>query len=400
MGRQVKDKDILKDRTGGKGKPNSSCCGQAADITLDRTAEVCPPEGQGRGTGLPEWAVGYVSTPAGKVLKVSPVWSRADHIGHIKCRIGSFRDDYTVPPGLYAVGEPDKGSDVFVSANYKLSFDMLRRDVNGLNAWILVLDTKGINVWCAAGKGTFGTDELVGRINATELNDVVDHRRIIVPQLGAPGISAHTVKSETGFRVYYGPVESRDIPAFVKAGYDATPEMRTIKFSLYDRLLLTPMELRPAMKHFPLYAAIVLLFFGLMPSGLLFRDAIDGGLPFIFLGFISILAGAVFTPVLLPYIPFRAFSVKGWIVGMLSVYLTTRFSGVLAGSDTTLIVTTYLFFPALSSYMAVLFTGSTVFTGMSGVKKELQYAIPVYLSMTILSVLMLIVFKLGQWRLL
>ena len=67
---------------------------------------------------------------------------------------------YTVEPGLYSVGNPGNDSPVLVSANYKLTFDVLRRNLAGLNCWLLILDTKGINVWCAAGKGTFGTDEL------------------------------------------------------------------------------------------------------------------------------------------------------------------------------------------------------------------------------------------------
>jgi hypothetical protein len=385
----VKDKKLL-DK-----KP--ACCGPAADISFDRArgGELSADK-----AGLPEWAVGYVATSAGMVLKISSDWSRSDHIGQLKCRIGSWRDDYRVEPGLYAVGEPGKASDVFVSANYKLSFDTLRRDVKGLDAWILVLDTRGINVWCAAGKGTFGTDELVKRIDSTGLSRVVEHRRIILPQLGAPGISAHEVKEGTGFRVYYGPVDSGDIRAFVAAGYEADEKMRLIKFSLYDRLVLTPMELRPALRHFPVYIAIVLIFFGLKPEGLIFWDAMANGLPFIYFGFISILAGAFFTPLLLPYIPFKAFSVKGWVVGAVSVYLSMRLFGVLADRDTTLLIITYLFFPVVSSYMAVLFTGSTVFTGMSGVKKELKYAIPVYLSSAAVSALLLIVFKLGQWRIL
>ena len=74
--------------------------------------------------------------------------------------------DYRVEPGLYAVGSPTADSPVLVSANYKMSFDRLRSALPGVDAWILVLDTKGINVWCAAGKGTFGTDELVRRIEA------------------------------------------------------------------------------------------------------------------------------------------------------------------------------------------------------------------------------------------
>ena len=115
-------------------------------------------------------------------------------------------------PGLYAVGEPDRESDVFVTANYKLSFDILRRELKGLNAWIIVLDTKGINVWCAAGKGTFGTNELINRINEINLHNVVSHRRIIIPQLGAVGVNARIVHQRTGFRVYFGPVHAKRHP--------------------------------------------------------------------------------------------------------------------------------------------------------------------------------------------
>lgn len=93
---------------------------------------------------------------------------------------------YTVDPGLYGIGDPDPESPVLVTANYKMSFDLLKRAVSGLDAWILVLDTFGINVWCAAGKGTFGTDESVDRIESSGLGDVVSHRRLIVPQSVPP----------------------------------------------------------------------------------------------------------------------------------------------------------------------------------------------------------------------
>jgi CO dehydrogenase/acetyl-CoA synthase gamma subunit (corrinoid Fe-S protein) len=105
---------------------------------------------------------------------------------------------YTVEPGIYAIGEPTAESPVFVSANYRLSFNRLRSGLAGRDGWILVLDTKGINVWCAAGKGTFGTEELVNRIETVGLGGIVAHRKLIVPQLGAPGISAHEVKQQSG----------------------------------------------------------------------------------------------------------------------------------------------------------------------------------------------------------
>ena len=185
----------------------------------------------------------------------------------IKSRVSGFRMNYTVPPGLYAVGGPTAESDVFVTANYKLSFDILRRELKDMDAWILVLDTKSINVWCAAGKGTFGTDELIQRISATSLDKVVSHRGLILPQLGAVGVHASEVKAKTGFWVAFGPVRAKDIPAYVAAGYKKTVEMRTVKFPVLDRLILTPMEINPAMKKFPWFAGAVLLIFGIEPSG-------------------------------------------------------------------------------------------------------------------------------------
>ena len=151
---------------------------------------------------------------------------------------------YSIAAGLYAVGEPTMDSEIFVSANYKLSFDVLRRELKEMDAWILVLDTKGINVWCAAGKGTFGTDELIKRILEVNLGAVVSHRRIILPQLSAVGVSAGIVQKKTEFRVSFGPVRAQDILAYVRAKCKKTPEMSTIRFSIFDRLILTQQRLQ------------------------------------------------------------------------------------------------------------------------------------------------------------
>src|SRR5208283_1677560 len=169
------------------------------------------------------------------IMKTSSEWSRSDHWGQVKCRISGFRMKYVVKPGIYALGEPGRESEVFASANYKLSFDILRRSLKGLNAWILALDTKGINVWCAAGKGTFGTEELIKRIRESRLPTVVDHKRIIVPQLCAPGVNAREVQKVTGFKVHFGPVYAKDIPAYLIAGYRKSDAMRQVKFPLFDR---------------------------------------------------------------------------------------------------------------------------------------------------------------------
>lgn len=346
---------------------------------------------------VPQWARGTVATPAGSVFRVTSEWSRADTWGMIKSRLSAFRMNYPVPPGLYAVGDPTKDSDVFVTANYKLTFDTLRRELKGLDAWVLVLDTGSINVWCASGKGTFGTDELVHRIAAVKLDSVVSHRRLILPQLGAVGVNAAAVRKRTGFRVSFGPVEARDIQAYVRAGYKKTPDMSTIRFSMLDRLVLTPMEINPAMKKYPWVAAGILLVFGLQPTGILFERAWTGGLPFLLLALLSVFTGAFVTPLLLPYVPFRSFAVKGWVVGMLATLAATRIVDITAVNDRLLLITAYLLFPALSSYVALQFTGSTTFTGMSGVKKELRIGIPIYIGAAAVSFILVILYKIREW---
>jgi len=135
---------------------------------------------------------------------------RKNRRDHIMARLGYHRFSHLVEPGLYSLGSPSPVSPVFVTANYTLSFDALRTSIKGIDAYILVLDTKGINVWCAAGKGTFGTAEVIGRVQEAELAQVVSHRRLILPQLGAPGVSAHEVQKQTGFRVDYGPVRAAE----------------------------------------------------------------------------------------------------------------------------------------------------------------------------------------------
>src|SRR5512142_3172012 len=153
---------------------NASCCATpaaAAPASKDMARDLlCCPSKEKK---APSWTDGAVPTPAGAVPRITSAWTAADTWGMVKSRTSGFRMHYAVPPGRYALGNPTASSDVFVSANYKLSFDILRRELAGLSAWVLVLDTKSINVWCAAGKGTFGTDELVTRITETKLAETV-----------------------------------------------------------------------------------------------------------------------------------------------------------------------------------------------------------------------------------
>ncbi len=169
-------------------------------------------------------------------------------MGSVKARWQIGRMHYKVDPGLYALGNPDGSSPVLVTANYKMSFDRLRSALPKTDGWILVLDTNGINVWCAAGKGTFGTEELAFRVVSSGLDRVVSHRQLILPQLAGPGVAAHEVKKRCGFGVVYGPIRAEDIPAFLENGLKATAGMRVKTFNTWERFVLIPVELVDALK--------------------------------------------------------------------------------------------------------------------------------------------------------
>ena len=324
------------------------------------------------------------------IPEVSAKLTYTDYVGAIKVRWGIGRNNYTVAPGLYKVGRPGRTSDVFVSANYKLSFDTLRKNLESINAWILVIDTKGVNVWCAAGKGTFGTDNLVKSIKKTALENVVQYRRIIVPQLGAVGIAAHKVKEQTGFRVIFGPVQARDIREFVNAGYKTTPEMRKITFPIHERAKLIPVDLMYGKYKLLLALFILFVFSGLDNSGFLFKKMIETcSFPLInVIG--AYLAGIVIAPLLLPVIPFRAFSLKGAFWGLVVFIFINMFFEVYFIER----IATGLISLAVASFVTMNFTGSSTYTSLSGVKREMKWAIPFQVVFASVGLILFIISKL------
>jgi hypothetical protein len=305
---------------------------------------------------------------------VTAKWSREDRWGTLKVRWSLGRMQYKVRPDLYALGKPDPNSRVFVTANYKLSFDHLRRALDGLDAWILVLDTKGINVWCAAGKKTFSTKEVVRRIRIHHLDQIVDHRKIILPQLGATGVAAHEVKKMTGFSVIFGPVKASDIKPFLEAGLKATDSMRRVTFPLAERLKLIPVDIFYGRYYLLAVPAVFLILSGLSAKGFALNDAIGTGGRSVVNLYAGYLAGCALTPILLPWVPFRRFSLKGLLTGWLAALLLA-FAGTL-GRGPVEMISWFLMISAISSFMAMNFTGSSTYTSLSGVQKEMKTAVP------------------------
>ena len=324
------------------------------------------------------FVVGSISTSIGRVPQVSSSLRSADYWGMFKVRWKIGRMSYKVDPGLYALGRPDDRSPVLVTANYKMTFDRLREALPNRSAWILVLDTKGINVWCAAGKGTFGTEELAARIRLSGLAQVVSHRELILPQLSGPGVAAHQVQKLSGFKVIYGPIRAKDLGAFLDAGLRATPEMRRKTFTPLERAVLVPGEFVGAMK-FGLFILPIFFFLGgLGGPADYWMDAWNHGLVAVQALIAAILVGTVLTPILLPFLPGRAFSLKGFFLGIIAAFILIMIRADDFATMTGLLETlAWLFMiPAISAYLAMDFTGCSTYTSLSGVKKEMRFALP------------------------
>ena len=334
------------------------------------------------------FVIGRIKTPVGEVPQVSSelVWN--DRWGAVKARWGVGRMHFTVDPGIYALGNPNEESPVLATANYKMSFDALRRALPGLDVWLLVLDTRGINVWCAAGKGTFGTGGLVGRIQSSGLERVVTNRKIILPQLSGPGVAGYQVKNLSGFQAIFGPIRAQDLPAYLSAGGRATPDMRRKTFTLRERAVLIPVELVQAFKPTLLVMLAFFLLSGFGGSAGYGTNLGHQGSWSVLALLTALLTGAVLTPLLLPWIPGRAFSLKGGILGLASAWGLILLRGFFSGNGFHPLesLAWLLLLPAISAYLAMNFTGASTYTSLSGVRKEMRRAVPLQIGAGVLGI--------------
>ena len=327
-----------------------------------------------------------ISTEAGPVPVVSTSKSFFDWVGGAVARLGLNRDHYLVAPGLYSIGEPDRAAPILVTANYKLSFDTLRFALPGMNVWLLVLDTCGINVWCAAGKGTFSTEELVLRVKASGLEKLVDHRRLVVPQLGATGVSAQQVKKQSGFSVKYGPIRASDVTTWLDNGAREFEGMRDVTFTLKERAELIPVEFHLVIKSMWWLFPLLFLLSGIGPDLEFSSRLMSRGMWMISALLTGVVSGLILVPLLLPWLPGRSFALKGAVAGLISGLLLLFWleMGLSQPESAALLALVVV----MSSYLGMNFTGSTPYTSPSGVEWEMRRAIPVQFCLSVGAVLL------------
>ncbi|MFQ5814134.1 MAG: corrinoid protein-associated methyltransferase CpaM, partial [Anaerolineae bacterium] len=212
-----------------------------------------------------------------------------------------------VRPGLYAIGSPGRSSPVLVTGNYDLTVRRVVRDIQGVDAYLLVADSRGINVWCAAGGGHFTAEKVIAAVKTSGVERFVDHHTLILPQLCANGVDGWRVRQETGWHVRWGPTYSQDIPAYLAASRHKTEEMRRVKFPLQSRLEMV---------------AVVAGFYGLLmilPVAIFWRAHLIPVLA-------SMVALGLAFGVFMPWLPGRNGLSKGAFLAGLSVVLTIAWS--------------------------------------------------------------------------
>jgi len=138
--------------------------------------------------------------------------------------------------GLRRIGNPGPESPVLVTCNFDLTVKRLTKILRGFSIWLLVADSKGINVWCAAGGEELNTHSAVSIVKTSGIADKVNHRTLILPPFGAPGINAAEVKSQTGWKTKWGPVRAEDIPRFIQDNFKRDVNMKRVTYDLKERL--------------------------------------------------------------------------------------------------------------------------------------------------------------------
>jgi len=140
------------------------------------------------------------------------------------------------PVRLIKVGNPDDKSPVLATCNFYITVQRLLKALEGRDVWLLVAQSGGVNVWCAAGGDEFNTESIVSAVKTSGINKLVSHRELILPPLGGPGISASRVREKTGWKVRWGPVRDIDIPLYLDQGKRRTEAMKRVTYDWKERL--------------------------------------------------------------------------------------------------------------------------------------------------------------------
>ena len=148
---------------------------------------------------------------------------------------------FATKTGLRTLGSPNRSSPVFLTCNFNLTVSRVKRALKGVDCYLLVANTKGINVWCAATGGHLSNHSVISVIKTSGIEDKIDHKIIILPQLAAAGVEPKVIKQKTSWTIVWGPVDVKDVKEFIKLSDEKTEQMRKVNFPWYHRIEMAAM---------------------------------------------------------------------------------------------------------------------------------------------------------------
>ena len=302
-----------------------------------------------------------------KHLKLVPL----DYIKALTSWVHAFRRTYVIEPGLYYTGDKyDPDAPLIATSNYHLTVFLVLRHLQGTNTRLLVVDTDGINVWCAAGKGQFGNTTIKAQLNRydTEVMWGETKPTLILPKFGLAGVNLSELQ-KSGVKPVIGPLYAKDLPKYLfESPYrDRSKDM--VVFGLKSRIFTW----LPGFMQTLFYAMILILLLMVITGG-----AIAWG--------VVVLMGLIATlyPFFFPWIPGKRFAVKGlWLSGFISVGLLAMF--VLNLITEVSLLQAVPFALASGLFFGLSYTGNSAVSNYSRVRVETARFLPITVVLYIIS---------------
>ncbi len=152
---------------------------------------------------------------------VLPKFDAAQLVNLMTLRLNIYTDPQKpiqMEPKVYAIGEPDRNSMVFVTTNFSLTYFIVSGEIenSGISAWLVVPECEGFSVLTAWSAGKFSGSHIAKFIKEVDLESMVDTRTISIPGYVAQ-ISGELEEALPGWKVSVAPQEAADLESYIKA---------------------------------------------------------------------------------------------------------------------------------------------------------------------------------------
>jgi hypothetical protein len=273
------------------------------------------------------------------------------------------------PTGLYSFNEPNEESPVLVTVNYYLTVSRVMESIErqGITCHLLVVDGRGINVWCGSRGGHVNTTSVLDAVDEYNLSDVVTHRTLILPQLIASSVSKPELK-DNGWDAVFGPIAIDDVGEFIKNGFRKSSEQSLVTFSLGNRL-------EENLRHLVFETAMFLLMTPIFWLLTLVGGPLVGWFGFWSSNLLFLLLGVyvlgTFMAILDPWMPTTSGLVRGLITGLLSLLVWKGVAVVLLIMPIVWLDTIGLTILGLSIFTGFNWGGATPFMSETQMERDI-----------------------------